>query len=207
MSIRLNRVVAQATIDDKDCRGGLAIHLSQPSNSLVHWKFQVFAQTDEGNLKLGIFTTSLPLQLVEPDIRSPSRVVAIANCPGAKSFTLEISAVNPEDFAPDVDSGTLVSVCVGDCFGPPGVVRVDERYAHYSGVDGAIVLAPGDRVVGWSAVGGPAGATVDIGTVLSPIVIPPNVTVAGSTGGNLSGPVTIIFTDTLSYLVEVARSF
>lgn len=207
MSFRLNKVVAQGTIDDSDGKGGLVIHLSQPSNSLVHWKFLVRAKTDEGEFVIGVFTTSLPIQLVEPDTRIPSRAIAIANCPGASSFTVEVRLVNQVDYNPNVDDGTLVSLAVGESIGPPGVVRLNERYTHYSGVDGVVTLAPGDRVVGWSAIGDAVAGSVQIGALLPPIVIPPNATVAGSTGGNLEGPVTMTFTNTLAYLVEIARSF
>lgn len=204
MSVQLNRSLVQATINDPDCRGGLAIFLSQPSDG-IRWNIRVYATLDEGLFEIGQFDTSIPENLVGPDnVRVPSRVVAMANCPGARSWTLTIVPVNPEDTP---DHSTL-SLGTGWCIGPPGVTRVGERYGlHSGGVDGVANIQAGERVVGWSAVAGPAGGTITFTPSTLPVItIPPNATVSGSTGGNLVGPVAMTFTGTIAHLVEVARS-
>lgn len=202
MSVRLNRAVVQATIDDPDSRGGLTIYLSQPVNG-ISWNIKVYAKADEGLFELGRFTTSIPQQIVGQDVRTLSRVVAIANCPGAKSWTLEIARADSDD-EPD---HSKLSMAVGCCIGPPGVTRVGERYRYYTGVDGLAQILPGDRIVGWTAIAGPLGGSVVFApSALLPVVIPPNASLSGSTGGNQEGLVNMIFAGTLSYIIEVARS-
>lgn len=205
MSFRLDRGVSDGSIQDPDCKGGLTIFLSQNPESLAHWRFTVKARTDEGLFNVGTFCTSLPVNTTGPINRTtPGRVVAIANCPGAKDWTVSVSRAE-EEIDSDPPDWPEVCLAVGESIGPPGLVRVAERYTHYSGVAGAIQLLPGDRVVGWSAVAGAPGATLTI-EALPVIVIPPNATAAGSTGGNLEGPATMTFAGTLAYLVEIARS-
>lgn len=205
MSFRLDRGVSDGSIADPDCKGGLSIFFSQDPETDAHWRFTVKAKTDEGLFNLGTFCTSLPANTLPPLNRTtPGRVVAIANCPGASEWTVSVTRAETDASATDGD-WPEVSLAVGECIGPPGLVRVSERYTHYSGVAGAVVLLPGDRVVGWSAVADPVGGTVTIGG-LPAIIIPPNATAAGSTGGNLEGPVTMTFAGTIAYLVEIARS-
>lgn len=205
MSFRLDRGVADGSIQDPDCKGGLTIFFSQNSETQAHWRFTVKARTDEGLFNLGTFCTSLPANTTGPANRTtPGRVVAIANCPGAKDWTVSVTRAEAV-LDSDPPDWPEVSLAVGESIGPPGLVRVAERYTHYSGVAGAVALLPGDRVVGWSAIAGGGGGTLTI-DALPAIVIPANATAAGSTGGNLEGPATMTFAGTIAYLVEIARS-
>lgn len=76
----------------------IAISLSQRADSMAVWRFQVYAQTNEGKRLVGEFTTRPP-GAGDP----PSRVVAFASCPGA--FDWRVVPFGP---APTVVGGVSV---------------------------------------------------------------------------------------------------
>jgi len=197
MSVVLKKSGTQASSVDGDAegRGGLAIALSQPKGSTARWKFSVRAQVPDGDFSIGEFTTSPPAN------NRLSRIVAIANCPGAKSWTVLVNLADGEG-----DDASL-SLAVGDMTGTPGLSRVSERYKQYEDTAAAIqpILA-GETVLGWTVAAGPAGATLTIDS-FGVITITPNGSVSGGGGGLIDGPDTFTFAgDILSWLIEIAES-
>lgn len=110
----------------------IAISLSQRPDSLAVWRFQVYAQTNEGKRFVGEFTTRPPAA-GDP----PSRVVAFASCPGA--FDWRVVPFGP---APTVaPSGASVTE---QC---EIIISTTELSIAGAGVQ-AIVPVNGTRVIG-----------------------------------------------------------
>lgn len=198
MSVKLTKAGAQASVLDRDGRGGLSIALSQPKGSTAKWQFSVRAQTDEGLFQVGSFITSPPPLGVQL-----SRVVAVASLPGAIEWTCFVDLVDGDQ------DGAMVSLAVGCCCSnTPGVVRVSERYKHYTGsAAGAVNVEAGETVIAWSAACVAVGCSVTIDS-LPAIVIPNGGSIAANPAGTIEGPVTFTFTGAgiSAYLVEVALS-
>ncbi len=202
----LGRKTVQLTVEDADCKGGLAIALTQTPVSgaalTSRYRVEVRAKTDDGMFIVGSFSTCPPV-LGSP----PTRVVAMASCPGALSWILYVTpykiGIGADDFG---DLSGMIHAMAGEPGGQlPGVIRVGERPKYYSGTGvGAVGLQPGERVVGWSAfaTGAVGTVTIDGGT---PIPIPNGGGVAGNGGGLLVGS-TFVFTNTAGWLIEVAES-
>jgi hypothetical protein len=161
-------------------------------------------QTDEGISLLGQFSTN------PPTTGSPTRIVAIATCPGVRKWLVDVNPAPPIEGVEAVPDDSSVSLAQGSCTptSPAGVQRVNERPKYYSGVAGTVQLLPGEVLSGWSAWDAGAGATVTLPDEVSgaAIPLPPTGTGEGGMAGLLQGPSRIVFTGTGGYLVEVAES-
>jgi hypothetical protein len=197
---RLNGAGTQCSLDDPKSLGGLTIAFSQPikvggaANS-ARWRCRVAAKTASGAMRLGSFVVCPPPEALP----GHSRVVAIATMPGALSWSCFVDLVGG-----DSDNGEI-SLALGGMAGEPGLVRVGERYAYRAGVNGALNLLAGETVLGWAAIGDTGGGSITIDGGSS-IIVPEGVSVSGGPGGTLEGPTAFVFTDTVSYLVELALS-
>lgn len=205
----LGRSKIQLVIEDADCKGGLAIMLTQTrmSNLLLtsRYRIAVRAKTDDGEFLVGTFSTCPP-----GDATPQSRVVAMASCPGALTWTLLVDAWEDPDFPGLGVFGDLsgsIYAAAGEPGGQmPGVVRVGERRKYYSGTaPGTVNILAGERVTSWSAFAAGAGATVTIGGG-SAIPLPTGGGVAGNGSGITDGPIAVVFAATAGYLIEVAES-
>ena len=195
MSQQLAKAGTQATISDKDGRGGLSIALTQPRDSDARWKFSVRASTDEVTIEIGEFITC------PPSNSKLSRFVAIANCPGARDWTIIANLIG------GTDDKAVLSMAVGLMTSAPGLSRIAERYKQYEDVmAGTVNILAGETVVGWTAFAGAAGGTVTIGTN-GAIAVPANGSATGGGAGLIEGPITITFGgDITGYFIEVAES-
>lgn len=193
----------QVSIEDSECRGGLAIYLGQGSGDTTRWAFEVWAQTGDGLLLVGKFATC-PSQDGSPR----TRLVATAAIPGAVSFTVKVRPAK-QDAAASIKWAGSVYLSVGDPGGQlPGVQRVNERPKYYANNAAGILQIPaGERVVAWSAFStGPVASVVINGG--DSIPIPDSASVAGGDDGLFEGPLQFAFNgaDFGGYLVEVAES-
>lgn len=198
MAQKLSSAGLEAVAEDKDGLGGLAVRFFQPSQSTAKWKVDLRAETDEGNYALGIFVVSPP----GPTGRL-SRVVAIAQLPGAKRWKALVTLVPGTEY----DAGEI-SLSVGLPNGAaPGLIRVSERFVYdATAASAAIPIAEGETVLGWTAFAGPLGGILQIGTG-SPIPIPANSSLSGGGGGLIEGPIVFDFTgDITGIYIEKAIS-
>lgn len=201
MSQKLNNGTTEVNIEDIDGLGGLAIRLTQPAKpggvvNTAQYRFEVYAETKEGNYLVGSFATS-------PPGRQLSRVVAMANCPGAKNWKLVITLVRGTAY-----DGGEVSMSVGRPAGElPGVTRVSERFDYYTGnAPGTVSILPGETVLGWTATASGGAGSVQIGSGGS-IPVPNGGSMSGGGGGLIEGPIDFTFgTNVNGYLIEVAES-
>ena len=205
MAERLGRGLTSIVFDaGEEIAEGLSISLTQPGGSASRWVFRVRVRTDEGISLLGQFTTT------PPSTGIPSRVVAVATCPGVREWEVDVSPAPGVEGAPFSPDDSSVSLAVGkpSPAAPTGVQRVNERPKYYSGVSGTVQLLPGEVLIGWSAWDAGAGATVTLPDEASgtAIPLPPSGTGDGGMGGLLQGPTRIAFAGTGGYLVEVAES-
>jgi hypothetical protein len=193
----------QVSIEDSECRGGLAIYLGQGSGDTTRWAFEVWAQTGDGLLLVGKFATC-----PSHDGSPRTRLVATAAIPGAVSFTVKVRPAK-QDAAASIKWAGSVYLSVGEPGGQlPGVLRVGERPKYYAGSAAALLQLPaGERVVAWSAFSTGAVASVVINGG-DTITIPPSGGVQGGDGGLLEGPLQFAFLGANfgGYLVEVAES-
>ena len=72
----------------------LSIHLTQAPGSAAVWVIRVDVHVAQGKFRLGQFSTLSPAAGA-----SPSRTVAIANCPGAIGWSVQVSCVTPNEIA------------------------------------------------------------------------------------------------------------
>ncbi len=201
MGQKLNRGTTEVGVTDPDGLGGLAIRLSQPakingSDSTARYRFEVYAETKEGNYLVGSFATC-------PPGRQPTRVVAMANCPGAKNWKIVATLVRGTSY-----DGAELSLAVGTPAGElPGLSRVSERFKYYTGtVPGAVNILEGETVLGWTALASGGASTVTIGSG-GAIPVPSGGSMSGGGGGLIEGPITFTFgANTSGYLIEVAES-
>lgn len=205
----LTRGAVQLTVEDADCKGGLAIALTQTQLSSAaltsRYRVEVRAKTDDGMFLVGIFSTCPPR-----DGSTPTRMVAMCSCPGALSWVLYVRpyALDPEDPDDFGDLSGMINACAGEPGGQlPGVIRVGERPKYYAAAAPATVsILPGERVLSWSAFSTAAGATVIVNGGPA-IPIPNGGGVRGGDGALVEGPATIAFAGAIGgYLVEVAES-
>jgi hypothetical protein len=167
-----------------------AICLSQGQDAAA-WRFRVIAHLDGGQFALGVFTASPPTQGADP-----ARVVAIATCPGARDWSVEV-----EDVAAVTGASCEVFLASSRCVGKPGLEFPNRRYKTLGGANGAVNVPAHQRVKSWSAFATAAGATVAVaGGVLN---VPNGGSVGGQPGDALLGPLTITFTGTAGYELEL----
>lgn len=205
MAQTLSKTVETCVIEDADCRGGLAIYLSQQSETdRTRWDFEVWANSGDGLIWVGQFTTC-PAQSGSPK----TRLVATAAVPGAFSFQVLVRPAARYGSEVQEYSGEVM-LSAGDPGGQlPGVQRVNERAKYYAGNAAAVLQIPaGERIVSWSAfsTGAVASVAINGGDV---IPIPPSAGVSGGgSGGLLEGPATFAFAGANfgGYLIETAES-
>lgn len=189
----------------------VCVMLSQDPASTARWLVQLFVQTENNHAELGRMVTASPAGGAQP-----SRVVLEATCPGAIGWTVVATLAGGAAGAAE-----LLDIAASRCCSAPGVHPLEgERiapaqgsrvYSLYSGANGAVNVPEGLEVVGITArdtaalgtatvavganpaVGVPRGGAVKLAPPLDPL-----------TGhGTLVGPVTITFTNTDGYVVEV----
>lgn len=118
-----NRVELNHRADNGD---SISIGMHEPANVANVWRIVVHVTTDEGFFRLGEFTTT-------PG--TPSRMVAIASCPGARGWTIDATCST---------AGAEADLCIadGEGIGAYGVVPLDPP--------GARILASGSVLGGTS---------------------------------------------------------
>lgn len=189
----------------------VCVMLSQDAASDARWRLRLIVQTENNHAELGQMVTSSPAAGA-----TPSRVVLEATCPGAIGWAVvaELAEGTP-------GGSELLDIAASRCCGDAGLqplegerfapVQGSRVYSLYAGAAGAAAIPAGLEVVGIAArdtaalgtatvtVGGnpavavPTGGAVKLGPPLDPL-----------TGrGTLAGPVTITFTNTDGYVVEV----
>jgi hypothetical protein len=204
MATTLTKTVTTCVIEDADCRGGLAIYLSQQLDTdRTRWEFEVWANSGDGLIWVGKFTTC-PAQ----NNSQKTRLVATAAVPGAFSFQVIVRPAARYGSELQAYSGEVM-LSAGDPGGQlPGVQRVSERAKYYANnVAGLLNIPAGERVVAWSAFStGPVASVVINGG--DSIPIPDSASVAGGDDGLFEGPLQFAFNgaDFGGYLVEVAES-
>lgn len=210
MSVNISRlgVVAAFVPRDDQVADGCTIWLSQASTG-ARYLFVVKVRVGEGIFELGRFYTAPPADGSLGIGSAKSRAVAIASCPGAREWMVEVQAAL--GFEGEVDAAAsqdAVVLSIGCCsaVSPAGVQRVNERPKYYSGESGTVDVLPGEVVTGWTA-----WAPDDAGLVNysdpegTQIIIPPSGVVSGGTAG-IVGPAQINFDGTGGYYVEVLQS-
>jgi hypothetical protein len=167
---------------------GLAIYLSDPGTLELTWRLEVYAYTARGRTFVGQITTRTPPAAVGSNYpRSRSRLVAIANCPGVKNWSVVARYASPAPYPDAVAELELTSSETTS--GPFGIVPQSERYHYLAGTgNGSQAFVGGQRIQSWAAFATGAGATVTIagaGGTTIPISTAGNV--RGDPGGTLEG--------------------
>jgi hypothetical protein len=165
-------------LDDSNAGEGLSIYLSQSSDAQARWNFEVYAKLDSGeNYYVGQFDTTNPGGTTPPG--KPTRLVAIAVCPGATSWSVIVTPSVGAQAAPnEVANVTLSSSKC--CTAPAGLQRVGERYSYRAGVAvGAVpfIVTPGRVITRITALGVAPGGSVQLGTGEDIVTVPAGVTV------------------------------
>lgn len=209
MRIQAKDTAQVAYLDDPDAGEGLSIFFSQGQADTVRWRLDVSAKLDTGvELQVGTFWVSPP-GAAEPKDRL-SRLVAIAVCPGAISWSVLCQAqpgsqasIAAEDAAIDLFS----SKC---CTAPKGLNRVSERYGYLVGSGAGpinVTFAWGriaTRIIATGLTGGGSFTVANGGAVTvaagQSIVLEPKAPIAQ----DLFNPI-FVFTN-VSYVVEYLES-
>lgn len=208
MAQTLSKTPVTCVIEDEDCRGGLAIYLSQTDEAdRTRWEIEVWANSGDGLIWVGKLTTC-PAQSGS----QKTRLVATVAVPGAHSFEVIVRAAARLGSEAQRYSGEIL-LSAGHPGGQlPGLVRVNERSKYYAGTGAAVVtLAPGERVLSWSAFSTGAGATLVYGvTGTAPDTIPIPTSGVVSGGPVEAGPQSLIFQfqnpNFGGYFIQVAES-
>lgn len=210
MKVQAKGTPTSLYLDDADAGEGLAIFLSQDPEALVRWQFEVFAKNDANEtLLVGSFITSPPratLTAAGFPAGKPSRQVAAAVCPGAKSWSVIVSPqVGPEASDDEVCQVTLISSKC--CTAPVGLTRVSERYDYRSGDTTAgatsFTVAPGRSITSIGVLGLAPGGTVEIGVGADTIKVPTGFTINLEPKAPIPAQTVISFTNclwTIEYL-------
>ena len=184
---------------------GLAIFLSQNGHDVTRYRFLVMARIDEGTYQVGTFYSSPPNATAIPG--RLSRMVAAAVCPGATSWSVEITAVDIEnDITPETADVILTS---SPCYSSPvGVSRVSERYGYFAGsavVPEDMNIPPGQTVTGIGAVGLAGGGTITIAGGVT-VTVPDGVGVSLSPGAAIPFGIAAIHFVNVDWVVEFLES-
>ena len=160
MRINSKAGTQQASYDGADAGEGLAIFLSQNGNAVSRYRFLVKAMLSEGVYQVGVFYSSPPAIAGDAVVGPLSRMVAGAICPGATSWTVDVSCA---DLTVTPETADII-LASSKCFTSPiGVTRVSERYAYHSGTGvQTLTLLPGQTVTGIGAFGLAGGGTIVI---------------------------------------------
>ena len=166
---------------------GLSVSLSQAPADASSWRVRIWANLEQGGRALlGELTTTARAD-------EPSRVVALAGCPGVESWLVEVQGT----------PGGAVELELGASHEAPalGLVLPQRRWDYYTGVVGAQVIPAGQRVHTMAAQS-VAGGTVQVGAG-AVIAVPAGGAVQLEPRGALRGPVTLTLAGTDAWLVEV----
>jgi len=199
MRINSKLGVQHAAFDGKDAGEGLAIFFSQEATALSRYRFLVKAETDQGNLQVGSFYSSPP-QATSPNGQL-TRMLASAVCPGARSWTVDVSCADAEITPETADIVLVSSKC---CTAPVGVTRVAERYIAHAdtAIGGTIVITvpPGRTVKSFSALasGGVDGSVVLNG--LTTIIVPAGFSSNAEPGAPFIGVKQMTFNDVVFFI-------
>jgi hypothetical protein len=191
-----------ASFDGAGAGEGLAIFFSQNGNASARYRVLVQAMIGEGVYDVGEFYISPPIITTAIPGRL-SRMVASACCPGATSWTVEVSAVPAPDTIPAETADIILAS--SRCYAPFGVYRVGERYDYNSGSGNAnFVSLPGRRVTGIAGYGLGGGGSIQIpGRPL--ITVPAGISVALAPEASLLPNATVVLTN-LDWVVEYLES-
>lgn len=211
-----SRLVEVVSYDDTDAGEGLAVFFGQNGDSVARYRFLVKAKTDQGVFDVGEFFSSPPLSTSSNPGRL-TRMIAGAVCPGATSWTVEVSCVpeyqDAELVTPEDDTAEIILTSSKCCTAPIGVTRVAERYLFatgnsFGGTQDFIVLA-GRKVMGIAAYGLPGGGTIAIsgitGVITGTITVPDGVSVNLEPGASIA-PNSLITLGNVDWVVEYLES-
>lgn len=106
----------------------LAISWGQRASSTAQWTLDVYVKTDEGKVFLGTVRPLPPVAGIHP-----SRIVAIANVPGARGWDVELQG-------PANESAEIGLSCSECCSGEPGLVDLD-AFGRPQSAGGRLFLA------------------------------------------------------------------
>lgn len=212
MSVSLGRELVQASYCSRNDEAdeGLSISLTQPAGSTSRWLFVVRARTDDGGLvTLGHFYTC------PPSLDSPhTRVVAIASCPGAREWTVDVSPaqalaqdpipMEPDNSAVSLAGGRPLSCC-------RGVQRVSERPRFLSGAAAQVAVHWGQRIVAITATGNGSLGVCDVadpfnGFLVGSLYFPAAAPARFECDGLMQGTLVLTFSSTSQFFVELAES-
>lgn len=192
-----------AGLDDSDSGEGLAIFCSQDGNAACRWRVLVKARIDQGLYDMGEFYISPPIVAAAPAGRL-SRLVAIAVCPGAIGWSVEMSAVKGAEAIP-YETADIILASSKCCMGSAGLERVSERYGYVSGTgtQNFTVLA-GMKVTGIGAIGLTGGGSIVINGG-NTILVPDGISANPEPRGPIPPNSVIAFTN-VDYTVEFLES-
>ena len=175
----------------------LSVSIAEPQLAVARWTLKVEAMLFGRNVtrELGRVDTIAPAVT-----QTPSRVVAIASCPGCAGFRVSV------ELHPDVATAHECNVELGelpDLHAAPGLVAIEphailhgQRYAYLSAVLGAgatvVPIPANQRVQTVSAIAFAAGGTMAVAGGAA-IPLPANVGVQLAPRGTLRGPVNVNF--------------
>ena len=179
-------------------QSGLAIQLAQDSSDPGQWHFRVHAHTDSGSVYVGEFVTA-PVA----GAGAGSRNVAVAGCPGAIAWDVEVLAVPSGQRGLGVPCE--VTLASSPAVAKPGLRFPHERWSYATGVDGVCTLPAGARVLSIATHTTQAGSTVQVGAGPA-ITVPQNGAIQLEPGSALKAlgmaQLTVTFTNTDGYTVE-----
>lgn len=161
MRINSSIGVQEASYDSSEAGEGLAIFFSQGPSDTGRYRFLVKARLDEGVIQVGEFYSS------PPGATSPlgalSRMVAGAICPGARTWSVDVSCVGSPDKPSPEENPEIILASSKCCTGPVGLSRVNERYAYSSGSGTAnFTVRAGMKITGIAAIGLTGGGSIVI---------------------------------------------
>ena len=150
-----------AFLEDSDSGEGLAVFFSQGVNDTQRWRLDILARLDTGaDILVGIVYVSPPTATNPSGV--PTRQVAAAICPGAKSWSVitKPSLLTGQEATSECAQIELASSPC--CTSPVGVNRVNERYGYASGNAGGgssiYQVLPGQTITRIEAHGTAAGS-------------------------------------------------
>lgn len=204
MRINSKAGVQRAAFDGASAGEGLSVFFSQNGNSTARYRALVRAMLSEGEFDVGEFYISPPVVTTGVAGRL-SRMVAAAVCPGATSWSVEISAVPAPDTIPEETADIILSSSKC-CTAPVGVTRVGERWDYNAGSGGtqSFVAYPGRRVTRVTGYGLGGGGSIQVPT--RPLItVPAGVSVELDPQGAMIPNATFTLTN-LDWVVEFLES-
>ena len=190
-----------------------AIALTEPQSSAASWTLKVEAILFDraATRELGRVETITPLVT-----QTPSRVVAIATCPGCRGFrvTVELTEQVAGEHECEIELGELpdLHAAAGLVAIEPHAIIYGERYYYLAAAlaAGATVVAVPRNVRIWTATGWAlaAGGTMSVGGGPA-IPIPAATAVQIAPGGKLRGPLNVTFAGIPAagggYIIELSQ--